>query len=65
MFRNTKAGSKQDEAIVIATFFFFHLVIDVCAITKNLFHNDFEGFIQEELSLSIINKRLTQVLNAG
>lgn len=46
-------------------FSFLDLMVDVCAIAKDLLHDDFKGLVQEELPLGMINNRVTQVARAG
>lgn len=42
-----------------------YLLFDVCALAEHLVHNNFESFVQEELALRVINKRLFQVMEIG
>lgn len=42
-----------------------YLLFDVCALAEHLVHNNFESFVQEELALRVINKRLIQVMEIG
>lgn len=46
-------------------FSFSDLTADVCALAKDLLHNDLKGLAQEELPLSVINQRFPQVAKAG